>query len=686
MLVECGETWKLSSDLSAFRASSPFSKMYVAKTVLSALKKQDVSQFDTDTVDEDLAKQAAELLDAKELLKQHVYNEKHFYTHKGPVPQIVLFDCAGQEEFYTLHHALLASTRVVNSVFVICFDLRDLSDIAKPAVQKRAKAFIKHWVNFSKIHASSYILVGTCYDIICSSADLAYVNNNIKQMLEEVQENVDSSHDSESYLIRNTQQKLFYFPINNNVSKNPLWLNQGPLKLLKKSILRNQNTVKISFRWARLFDLLLSGTCFYCPDDHLLLELDRTDGAQYQRSCVACKKFVSALLGSDISCFSCSICKNYSICHNCYVNQLTSHNPTQAFMVPKILLKHHVCLLAARTGIVEMQPKVKTTNSSKKKVKENPIQDEKQLWKKITPAVNMFTSCGLALNLSLSDYAGSAIVTDVNWLLSLLNQLLFLKNVTSSKLTFSALLIEARKIGIENDFARFKQEGVATQDLLAFLWNHMSGSLQTDILRLESQSYSVFLDFLRCSFLLSEVKLDSANNVMYFIPSIINKSSKAITQGFEALYRMELLFLSAAFPFGLVERFICLLLSCLNGVITLNKEPLYNRTCLRFMTAQGGAYYEWFRNEDDCGFRIAAESIETAEQIFKLTKSVWGKLQHDYPLHIEVQYKLSTAIDRKADGVKFLTLQEAKAQKLSPWFQETKRAKFGFSMENIDQL
>ncbi|GBG25598.1 Ras-related protein Rab-14 [Hondaea fermentalgiana] len=199
-----------------------------------------VAEEQVELVPEAEMAQRFEFAEIEELAGQTKSGEKIFFT---------IWDYAGQEVFYALHHIFLTRE---GGVFMVVFDMQEL--LIK---QDQAVAYLSFWLNSVKLHAPTgpIILVGTHYDQV--SVDVNEVEDILVEHL---------SVDENANIVTNSEENLSFFPID-NMSPEPNRASE--LRAAVEASASSLETVsrKISLRWLKVLDDLLKLDCDYVPFD-----------------------------------------------------------------------------------------------------------------------------------------------------------------------------------------------------------------------------------------------------------------------------------------------------------------------------------------------------------------------------------------------------------------------------------
>ncbi|GBG35183.1 Ras-related protein Rab-27A, partial [Hondaea fermentalgiana] len=170
-------------------------------------------------------------------------------TQSGQKIIFTIWDYAGQDVFYALHHIFLTRE---GGVFMVVFDMQELLTKEDQAVE-----YLSFWLNSIKLHASNapIILVGTHYDE--ASVDV----NEVEDILVE-----NLSVDANENIVPNSAKSLSFFPID-NMSRAP-----GHASELRAAVEASASSLeavsrKISLRWLKVLDDLLKLDRDFVPFD-----------------------------------------------------------------------------------------------------------------------------------------------------------------------------------------------------------------------------------------------------------------------------------------------------------------------------------------------------------------------------------------------------------------------------------
>ncbi|GBG33332.1 Rho family GTPase, partial [Hondaea fermentalgiana] len=170
-------------------------------------------------------------------------------TQLGEKIYFTIWDYAGQDVFYALHHIFLTRE---GGVYMLVFDMQEL--LIK---QDQALGYLSFWLNSVKLHApkAPVLLVGTHYDQASSRDSLQTVEKTLRKDLKALRG---------VKLVKNHAQKLSFFPIDNMGSAADRAVE------LRKAVEETASELesvsqKISLRWLKVIDDLMKLDCDHVP-------------------------------------------------------------------------------------------------------------------------------------------------------------------------------------------------------------------------------------------------------------------------------------------------------------------------------------------------------------------------------------------------------------------------------------
>ncbi|GBG25738.1 F-box/WD repeat-containing protein 7 [Hondaea fermentalgiana] len=197
-----------------------------------------------------VAEVQVELVPEAEVAQRFEYAEIEDMAGKTQSDQKIYFtiwDFAGQDVFYALHHIFLTRE---GGVFMVVFDMQEL--LSK---QERAVEYLSFWLNSVKLRAPTapIILVGTHYDE--ASVDLNEVEEILIGQL---------SVDENENIVPNSRASLNFFPID-NMSSEPDRASELRVAVEASASSLESGSRKISLRWLKVLDDLLMLDCDHVP-------------------------------------------------------------------------------------------------------------------------------------------------------------------------------------------------------------------------------------------------------------------------------------------------------------------------------------------------------------------------------------------------------------------------------------
>lgn len=161
-----------------------------------------------------------------------------------------VWDYGGQEVFYALHHLFLTKY----GVYVIVFDMRELigkhqfqdsPDYESMGDTNEALNTIQFWLESVRLHAKEkvdVVLVGTYLDALRDpKEDLKLVDNELREHM---------SHQKDLNLLRNSEEKLWFFPLDNTERENKTRCKRLQTFLMRAAASKSYVKEKVSLRWS----------------------------------------------------------------------------------------------------------------------------------------------------------------------------------------------------------------------------------------------------------------------------------------------------------------------------------------------------------------------------------------------------------------------------------------------------
>ncbi|GBG35247.1 Rho family GTPase, partial [Hondaea fermentalgiana] len=170
-------------------------------------------------------------------------------TQSGEKIFFTIWDYAGQEVFYALHHIFLTRE---GGVYMLVFNMQELMHERVQALE-----YLSFWLNSVKLHApkAPVLLVGTHYDQASNRGSLQTVEKTLRNDLKALRG---------VKLVKNQEQRLSFFPIDNmsSAADRAIELRRAVEKSASKLESVSQ---KISLRWLKVVDDLLKLDCDHVP-------------------------------------------------------------------------------------------------------------------------------------------------------------------------------------------------------------------------------------------------------------------------------------------------------------------------------------------------------------------------------------------------------------------------------------
>jgi len=256
----------------------------------------------------------------------------------------------------------------------------------------------------------------------------------------------------------------------------------------------------------------------------------------------------------------------------------------------------------------------------------------------IDKMLSFFNNLGVIVHLTGTENLKSIITTQPQWLVDS-----FAKVIRDRKLhPYDETELEV--LGLLDDVASLFECGLASRDLLEYLWDS-----HTDFL----------IDLMRESMLLSNWRFGKEKS--YLIPSMIVKRAKdsGIVNP-EKGYRCTFDFSEGILPVGVFERLVCLCVEE-SALIPESREPeLYKAAACVYL---GPNDFFVLSNSHEAIIGVDIEKGELAERVLSMMLTIMRKLKNEL-MGKELIFKVKVG---KADS-KGVPLEVARNRKLSPWF------------------
>ncbi|GBG29118.1 Ras-related protein Rab-27A [Hondaea fermentalgiana] len=189
-----------------------------------------------------VAEEQVELVPEAEMAQRFEYAEiadMAGKTQSGQKVKFTIWDYAGQDVFYALHHIFLTRE---GGVFMLVFDMQELL-----TEQDKALRYLRFWLNSIKLHApkAPILLVATHYDQASSS--LQAVERILQSLFRKLRG---------IKLVKNSGARLSFFPIDN---MSPAANRAADLRAAVEKAASKLEAVsqKISLRWLKVLDDLM---------------------------------------------------------------------------------------------------------------------------------------------------------------------------------------------------------------------------------------------------------------------------------------------------------------------------------------------------------------------------------------------------------------------------------------------
>mmetsp|Transcript_12407 Transcript_12407/g.16097 ORF Transcript_12407/g.16097 Transcript_12407/m.16097 type:complete len:828 (+) Transcript_12407:143-2626(+) len=148
-----------------------------------------------------------------------------------------IWDYAGQQVFYTLHHLFLTK----NGIYMLVFDMLQFVCTRTKSLKR-----IKFWLDSIDLHAPNAVvlIVGTFADRVRSSTEKGSINKALSELLKTNRRNI----------LQNTSEDLLFFPADNRSREGT-----DAIRVALSEAALNQDFVnqEVPFRWIRVLDKIL---------------------------------------------------------------------------------------------------------------------------------------------------------------------------------------------------------------------------------------------------------------------------------------------------------------------------------------------------------------------------------------------------------------------------------------------
>lgn len=202
------------------------------------------------------------------------------------------------------------------------------------------------------------------------------------------------------------------------------------------------------------------------------------------------------------------------------------------------------------------------------------------------------------------------------------------------------------KVGLTDDLETLHRDGLASRDLLEFLWT--------------KQQADVLLDLCRSLLLISNWSFRRSNERTYLIPSMVQKKMQHRPS---PPTHCEFDFSPSYLPTGVFERLVCM---TVNALATSQRVgPELRKDYVRLvMDGPAPAHLLLWKKKQVIAMSVTREDV--AQECFHAVSAMLKKLKEDI-LGAKLQWEVGFV-----DGIAGTrtSLPEAKKQKLKPWFRD----------------
>ena len=224
---------------------------------------------------------------------------------------------------------------------------------------------------------------------------------------------------------------------------------------------------------------------------------------------------------------------------------------------------------------------------------------------------------------------------------------------------------EVAKKGLTGDLEKLFKRGLASIDLLEYLW--------------EKDEVDFLLDLMKHTLLISEWDFGSSEP-LFLVPCMVQSANE---MPFQKTYSRscKIDFSDSYLPSGVFQRLVCLCVSESNGQIGA-REPILFKTSARVWFGQTDSFY-LFLEEDCIRLTVSNRSARSSKRFMTVLLAMMNKIK------VEVMGTgLEWSVLLEKDRDEFIQYDEAKRLSLRPWFKEPAANELGSSLDkrNLDNF
>ena len=254
--------------------------------------------------------------------------------------------------------------------------------------------------------------------------------------------------------------------------------------------------------------------------------------------------------------------------------------------------------------------------------------------------LSLFHELGVIIHFTATESLRSFVTTNPQWLIDSISKII--RDRKTHK--FDTSVIES--VGLTDDANMLYSQGVASRDLLEYLW----GKNETQ-----------FLIDLTHRLLLLGPWNDDKDDTLYLIPSMVSNSRAEEVEptGMKCMIEFEIL------PSGILERLICLCVHYSADIGVQSEEPVISKAISRICFGKEAVVY--LRSKGTT-IEVSIDSVAETSKYLKVIITMLRTLnQHVKNEGLRWKIKLE-AEDALVD------YDEAKSQHISPWFDSHQQA------------
>jgi len=275
----------------------------------------------------------------------------------------------------------------------------------------------------------------------------------------------------------------------------------------------------------------------------------------------------------------------------------------------------------------------------------------------IDEMLSLFHELGMVLHFTGTDSLRQIIVVKPQWLINKVGCVIKDSDVHDYPMSLE-------KSGLKEDLNTFLHSGIASVDLLHHLW--------------DNEQCEFLMDLLRQMLIMSDWKFN--NETKMLIPSVI-KNEHVFDTRIEADSNVCVFDFSSSFlPLGVFERLVCLIVQ--HSSSSSGTEPLIARNFSQISLPKRNGITIMLVNEPKLQrFKLVVLESENSDLAFDIVASMLRKIVSE-AMHNRLDF--SVLFKSREDQKGMIEYNEAKRQKLKPWFRDEPDAKNSSASGNKD--